>query len=203
MYIDLGLTSAALVGLLSAILTGAGLFLAWRQARERQLRKDDVLKWSLEVIRTLQTLYLASYLGDRAFDPAEAKALRQKIALDTSVLVEQGRLFFKNQPDAEHGKDKPEAYRGHRPELLDPIVVAHQIACQWAEADEVSRRRMILAAEDAVKRFVSLAQKEVGRSETATEETAKGGTGDDLRAVMAAIGEKRLETLAASQRNSL
>jgi hypothetical protein len=199
MYLDLGLTSAAIVGLLSAFITGAGLFLAWRQARERQLRKDDVLKWANEVIRTLQSLYLYCYLEGRAIEPEKLRA----IAADTSILVEQGRLFFRNTPDPTYGADRHPAYRGYRPKLLDPIVVAHQIAMQWDGAAADERQRMTLVAEDCVKIFVSLAQLEVGRSQTASIDAGQKGEGRRLDDLMELIPDKRLAALAEARRKSL
>ena len=193
------LPPAAIAGFLSAFIALAAVMLVWLQWRERQFRKDDVLKWSNEVIRALQTLYLVASLAERGFDAKTAKALLRAIAIDTSVLVEQGRLFFRNASDPEHGKDKYPAYRGYRPELLDPIVIAHQIACEWEQADREARQRMALVAEDGVRRFVSLAQKEVGRSRTVSRETAKGGKGLSLAEMMTAVGEPRLKSLGDGQ----
>src|ERR1700742_68950 len=104
---------STIVPVIGVILTGIGVYFAWRSARERQLRLDDVLTWSNEVIRSMQTLYLVCLLGEKNFAAEDAKTIRRQIALDTSVLVEQGRMFFKNFPDPEHGKDKPPAYRGY------------------------------------------------------------------------------------------
>ena len=154
--------------------------------------------WSVrqrnDVIRSLQTLLLVCSLGPKAFDEKTAKATLREIAVNTSVLVEQGRLLFRNAPDPEHGKDKHPAYRGHRPELLDPIVIAHQIACSWHEADLEAQRRMTIVAEDCVRQFVSLAQQEVGRSRTVSAETAKGGEGLTLAQMMEKIGARKLST---------
>src|SRR5690606_12050182 len=113
-----------------------------------------------------QTLHLILFLGDGTFDKATARSMLAKIAVDTSVLVEQGRLFFKNTPHPTHGMDRHPAYRGYRPRLLDPIVVSHQIACQWEGADSEEKERMTVVAEDCVRQFVSMAQLEVGRSRT-------------------------------------
>jgi hypothetical protein len=197
------LTWPALFALAGVVVGSVSLYLGWRSAREQQLRVDQVLRWSNEVIRTLQTLWVVCYLGDRTFEDAEAKATRKRIIIDTSVLVEQGRMFFKNQPDDEHGKEKLEAYRGYRPALLDPIVVAHQIACRWDDADELTRQQMTLVAEDSAKLFVSMAQKEVGRSRTISGETAKGGTGDSLDQLIRKLDPARGELLSARPRKSL
>lgn len=168
----------------SIVVAAVAAFLVWGQWRERQLRKDDVLRWANSVIEALQSLYLLTRLGDEVVDDQFRRRAITQLALDTSVLVEQGRLFFRNAPDPEHGKDKLPAYRGYRPELLDPIVVAHQIACAWAQADGERRRQMSLVAGDCVARFVSMAQMEVGRSRTASRQTAKGGRGDNLDELM-------------------
>jgi hypothetical protein len=203
MSISLDITAQVLVTLVSALIAAAALFLGWRQARERQLRKDDVLKWANETIRSLQTLYLVCYLGDSAFDAKATKSLLAQVAIDTSVLVEQGRLFFRNVPHETYGADRFPAYRGYRPVLLDPIVVMHQIACQWEGATAEERSRMTLVAEDCVKSFVSLAQKEVGRSKTASVDAARRGAGQKLEDLLEAMPEARLAALKANARLSL
>jgi hypothetical protein len=199
--IDVPLT--AIAGFISATIAAIGAGLVWLQWRERQYRKDDVLRWANDVIRNLQTLHLICFLAKDNFAEAAVIEMQKQIAIDTSVLVEQGRLFFRNAPDPEHGRDRPPAYRGFRPELLDPIVVAHQIACQWDTADDSTRRRMTLVAQDCVQRFVSMAQMEVGRSRTAHRDTARGGRGDTLVALMEDLQADRIEALRNRGRGSL
>ncbi|MEO6394537.1 MAG: hypothetical protein ABIO40_01330 [Devosia sp.] len=203
MQFELNITTQVLVTAISAMIAAAALFLAWRQARERQLRKDDVLRWANETIRSLQTLYLVCFAGETMFDAKEAKQLLAQAAVDTSVLVEQGRLYFRNTPDPEYGKYRHPAYRGYRPRLLDPIVVAHQIAGQWDGAAEAERQRMVLVAEDCIKRFVSDAQLEVGRSKTVSADAGLKGEGEKLEALLAKITPERLATLDRAGRRSL
>jgi hypothetical protein len=193
----------AVAGFVSAMIAAIAALLVWLQWRERRLRQDDVLDWANQVIRAQQTLYLVLFLGDSAFDRATAKSMLAKLALDTSVLVEQGRLFFRNTPHPTHNADRHPAYRGHRPMLLDPIVVAHQIACQWEGAAEDERERMVLVAEDCVRSFVSMAQLEVGRSRTAHEDTARRGEGEKLETLLGKVKPERLAALKASARLSL
>jgi hypothetical protein len=193
----------AVAGFISAMIAAVAALLVWLQWRERRLRQDDVLRWANEAIRAQQTLYLVLFLGDSAFDKATAKTMLAKIAVDTSVLVEQGRLFFRNTPHATHGADRHPAYRGYRPMLLDPLVVAHQIACQWEGAADEERERMVLVAEDCVRSFVSMAQLEVGRSKTAHEDTARKGEGEKLEALLGKVKPERLAALKASARLSL
>lgn len=194
---------AAVAGFTSAFIASITALLVWLQWRERQLRQDDVLRWASEVIRVEQTLYLVLFLGDSAFDKASMKATLAKAAVDTSVLVEQGRLFFRNTPHPTHGAHRHPAYRGYRPMLLDPIVVAHQIACQWEGAAEEERERMVLVAEDCVRRFVSMAQREVGRSRTAHEDSAIKGEGEPLETLLSRIPPERLKALRTNARLSL
>jgi hypothetical protein len=194
---------AAVAGFTSAFVAAVAAMLVWLQWRERRLRQDDVLKWASEVIRSLQTLYLTLFLGDSGFTAAEAKSARAKIAVDTSVLVEQGRLYFKNTPHPSHGADRHPAYRGYRPMILEPIVVAHQIACQWDGADEAEKDRMLIVAEDSVRAFVSMAQREVGRGRTAHMASAIKGEGEKLESLLAKVKPERLAALRVSPRLSL
>jgi len=182
--------------LVSAFVALVGLVAAWRRARESALRKGEVLAWSHEVIRNLQTLVL---LCQRRNGSLSQDAERQKLVdifFETSVLAEQGRLFFKNVIVGSYGHEKPEAYRGYRPDILDQILVAHEIAGAFPGASDEGRRRMLCVAQDAARRFVSLAQKEVGRSRTASVETRKGGIGPSLESLMHAVAQERLSPAA-------
>jgi hypothetical protein len=194
---------AAIAGFISAFVASCGALLVWLQWRERRLRQDDVLKWANEVIRAQQTLYLTLLLGESTFTAAERRSTLAKVAVDTSVLVEQGRLFFKNTPHPTYGADRYPAYRGNRPMLLDPIVVSHQIACEWDGATADEKDRMLVIAEDCVRSFVSMAQREVGRSRTAHEASAMKGEGEKLESLLTKVKPERLAAARASARLSL
>lgn len=184
---------AAIGSLTIACLSIFGSWLAWRRAA---LKSDDVLNWSMRVINALRTIAL---LTDPKFGPATDTSETAKrlgaLAVETSVLAEQGRLFFKNTTMTLHGRDKHSAYKGYRTVILDQIIVAHQIACAWEAADADTRARLHLLAEDCAREFVSLAQKEVGRTRTVSGVTRKGGTGIGLEALVAGIDEKRVAGL--------
>lgn len=197
------ITPQAMAGFISAVIAAIAVSLVWLQWRERKLRQDDVLKWSNEVIRTLQTIYVVCFRGEPAFEGRAAREMLAKLAIDASVLVEQGRLFFKNTPDETYGADRHPAYRGYRPMLLDPIVVAHQIAARWPGAGEEDRLRMTLVAEDCVRRFVSMAQLEVGRGRTVHQDTARKGEGETLEALLLVVKTDRIDKLRESPRLSL
>ena len=93
----------------------------------------------------------------------------------------------------DHGQEKEPAYRGHRPTILDQIVLAHQIARQWEKANDAQRTDMMLLAEDCAKKFVSLAQQEVGRSRTASAVTKKAGDGRQLDDLLKNFNSTQME----------
>lgn len=193
-FVGVDFTPQVFVGLLSATIAGIAALMVWLQWRERRLRQDDVLRWANEVIRAQQTLYLL-LVGESGFDRDDAPGLLARLSVDLSVLVEQGRLFFRNTPHPTYGAERRPAYRGYRPLLLDSIVVSHQIACQWGGADAAAREKMVIVAEDCVRNFVSMAQREVGRSRTAHQETAVKGEGEKLGVLLERVTPERLERL--------
>jgi hypothetical protein len=190
MYAAIFLTMAPLV---SALVAVAGLLIALRQTRESALRRADVLAWANDAIRELQSLLLISMPDQNELVAAARKARLTDIVFNTSVLVERGRLFFKNEIRDDHGQDKDLAYRGYRPLILDQIVLAHQIACRWEDASGDDRAAMHLIATECARRFVSLAQQEVGRSKTASSVTKKGGDGRPLEDLLKDYKCTRLE----------
>lgn len=163
--------------LVSALAAAITLLLGWLAIRNSQLRKEEVVSWANESIRALQSLLVACVLEDKPFFKQRSKELIVDAVVETSVLIEQGRIYFRNEVRHDgHGIDKPEAYRGYRPRLLDSLVIAHQIACQWATADAVDKRKMIKRLEGENKFFVSVVQKEIGRQRTVSTDTKIGGT---------------------------
>jgi hypothetical protein len=194
-FVQEGRVLATATAIISALGATVGLFVTWQKWREASLRRGDVLAWANDVIHELQSLLLICILRDPQLEEAAAKARLTDIIFNTSILVERGRLFFKNKVADDLGHEKESAYRGYRPRILDPIVVAHQVACGWVEANEDTRLRMRLIAEDCLKKFVSLAQKEVGRDRTASVDTSQGGEGLHLRHLLSAVNHSRLEAL--------
>ena len=113
--------------------------------------------------------------------------------------MEPGRLFFRNKVVDEHGVNKEPAYRGYRPEILDPIVVAHQITRAWSASGIPEQIGMQVLAEECLRKFVSLAQMEVGRSRTASADTGKEGDGAQLRHLLPLVRAERIERILRSR----
>ena len=156
---------------------------------KEELRLDDVFRWANNVIRELQTLALMCEHGTIMFGADAAADRFKEIAINSSVLLEQGRILFKNKPgtDKEHDAKSPPAYRGYRPAILDYILTGHQIALGWRGASEDRRRRMSHVAKDCERQFVSLVQIEVGRSRTASYDTGKAGMAPSLESLLNAV----------------
>jgi hypothetical protein len=171
----------AVAGAISALLALVALGAAALRQRRAELRRDDVHRWADEAIAALQGVRLVTAGTRMRITPEEERQRLVQLMFDTSILVERGRLFFRNAPYGRHGADKPAAYRGRRPEILDQLVLGHQIACAWPEANAEDRIAMGRVAEEVVRSFVSLIQTEVGRQRTVSADTRRRGSGVDLK----------------------
>jgi hypothetical protein len=190
-------------GLVSALVAIAGVIFTWRKFREESLRRGEVLAWADDCIRIFENLIVAAILVDRSDFEEECRKRVLEAAFDAPALVERGRIFFKNQPHGSYGSQKPPAYRGLRPKILDPLVAAHQIAVRFVSSDGEERIRLQLLAEDYLRTFVSLVQKEIGRERTAAAETKQAGRGFDLKAAMDAISSKRVDHVRQARAGKL
>jgi hypothetical protein len=124
--------------------------------------------------------------------PERFKTKIKAIVFDTSILIERGRLFFKNHGAAGSEGHQYSAYQGHRPKILDQILIAHYLADRvangWSEADEEGRRQMRLLADHCLRRFVSLAQEEVGRSVVVSADASSSGDEINLDYELSKVG---------------
>lgn len=175
---------AILPAVASAIVATIGLVVTWRKWREEALRRGDVLAWSNDVIGALQTLLLLCILDEDQVDPATAKGKLTEAIFETSILIERGRMFFRNDFRDGSGAHKQPAYRGYRPKILDSIVLAHQIAAAWSKSDTATRQKLRKLAEGCLKEFVSLAQMEVGRDRSAAIDPSRAGDGIHLKHIL-------------------
>ncbi|WP_373488951.1 hypothetical protein [Blastomonas sp.] len=164
-----------LLKILSAIMAMVGFLLTLRRAREDSLRRSEVMVWANQSIAVLKTLSLICAMKRDAQHPDIVSKKVVEVMFDSAILVEKGRLFFKNQIADDHGKDKQAAYRGYRPVILDPLVAAHQIANMLVDADSAACDRLMQIADANVREFVSRIQPEVGRQRTASKVTRQSG----------------------------
>ncbi|MFA6113225.1 MAG: hypothetical protein WC729_04515 [Sphingomonas sp.] len=183
--------------LISSVIAALALLILWIQHRKTELRKDDVLRWASNAIESLQKLYVATTIKDEIIPDAIISEIIIKSMFETSVLIEQGRLFFRNQIIDNFGAEKPRAYQGYRPQILDHLVAAHQIACTWKTANSADQDCMRVILEQRIRLFVSSMQQEVGRQRTASADTARGGKGIHLPDL---ISEARAKSAAKTKR---
>jgi hypothetical protein len=169
-----------LLKVLSAIFATIGFFFTLRRAREDSLRRSEVMAWANQSIAVLKSLALICAMQRDGRHPETVEKKRLEIIFDSAILVEKGRLFFKNQVADGHGSDKKAAYRGYRPVILDPLVAAHQIANKLGDTDSAGCERLKQLADANVREFVSRIQVEVGRQRTAAKETRESGHGVNI-----------------------
>ena len=130
-YMTWGVTEWVAVG--SAGLALASFLLNWivvsrqtamqAEALKGQLDRD-VLDWASETIDALsEGVWLA-----RAHANAQNRAVLSepiaKLSWRLSSLADRGRMFFPNLAPDEHGRDKPGAFQGYRPPVLDAVLFA-------------------------------------------------------------------------------
>jgi hypothetical protein len=169
---------AAIASAIIAWIVAGGALVQWYlNRRSNQLRLSEVASWAERSIAALQSVYLICALDEGRLEPGRLKAKADDLIFETSILVEQGRLFFRNVLAATYGKEKPEAYRGLRPRILDQLVIANQVVCAWQAASADERRKLALVAYDAAREFVSLIRQEVGRDAAVASGASQGGTG--------------------------
>ncbi|MBB3066008.1 hypothetical protein [Limibacillus halophilus] len=182
-----------MASIISAVVATAALLSTWYWWREKELRRDEVLKWADEAISVLRTLHLLCAVDVSKFTDENPSRKFLDVLFISSILIERGRLFFRNSNDGnQHGREKEKAYQGLRPEILDQLIIAHEIALRWGDADQETRSRMTVISERACRRFLSLAQEEVGRGRTASKYNKLGGDGVDLDALLLSVTDKEL-----------
>jgi len=72
-----------------------GLLFVWRDVRERQARRGELLAWANEVIDALQRLFMVCIRGHRVLSVKQQEDMTRELIFETSMLVERGRLFFR------------------------------------------------------------------------------------------------------------
>lgn len=185
------------LGLIITALTSIGAFSAWRAA---QLRREEVLDWGNRCIESLQTLQLrclAQVNGKGSYEGVAEHAER------LSILIEQGRIFFKNAQSDQFGAHKELAYRGLRPVILDQLVFAYMVADGWNSLNDTELRLAADVVCRCKERFVSLLQREVGRRRSADRYNVEGGSGHNLTALLALARASKTPALPPENKSAL
>ena len=77
-----------------------------------------------------------------------------------SALIDEGRLFFLNIRRDDYGQDKPSAYRGFTPRLMDCLKIAY-LLLEKVRAGSPENDLLRAQLVDARRDFVSELQREV------------------------------------------
>ncbi len=154
------------------------LFAAYRAS----FKTDEVRSWAKECIETLQTIAI---LTTTAVGVKDREVRLAELAIKSSVLLEQGRLYFRNKKRTAYGLKKHPAYRGFRPAILDELLVSHQIALRFSSMSADDQAVAGPIAQSCERRFVSLAQTEVGRIAAASRYNEAAGDGQHLDRLVA------------------
>ena len=125
---------AAISQTAAAILSLTALMLSlWVFSRQQRLnrwqlrlhREDHIIAWSQACITLMaeveEYLKLHPHGAAEAIPPNDYVRIRSKL----SALIDEGRLYFPNLRDPNHGALKHEAYKGHRQGILDGLVEAY------------------------------------------------------------------------------
>ncbi|WP_137753035.1 hypothetical protein [Sphingopyxis sp. L1A2A] len=180
------------IAIVSLVVAMLGVIFTWRKFREDSLRRGEVLTWANEAIDCLEGLVIICILMRQKDFETECRNRLIAITFNSAALIEKGRIFFKNQKSGSFGHHKMPAYRGLRPLVLDPLVAAHQISVRLLSGEARSINALQCLAEDGVKSFVSLIQKEIGRDRTASRVAQRGGAGFNLDVSISKIAPDRI-----------
>ena len=150
----------ALVGLLVALVA---LVIAIQNLRIADIaaRNDvlgDVRAWGGEVIDLLSEAEELCQLDPSRLPDDDLFQRRSALICRTSALWDRGRCFFHNADRELHGVQKPEAFRGLRPPILDLVALSHGLAT-GIDTSGAGRERRALAFLRIRREFVSTIQK--------------------------------------------
>lgn len=118
----------------SAIVALIGAFMARNETRKQRriqmerLRTDidqASLQWGVSAIDALGRAAAFARTREHHANDSSFNGSKLNMSVAISTLVEQGRLYFPNIDPASKGAEKPGAYRGSRPPILDALMYAY------------------------------------------------------------------------------
>lgn len=118
-YISMFSTLLAMMSFLYTLISNKDKFILTSNERK------NLLEWYERVNFILVKMKQASYRKER---------IDKDTLTELSALIDLGRFYFPNNTD-NIGKNKPEAYRGHRSNVIDLLVYAYEIG----HAEQIDR----------------------------------------------------------------
>ncbi len=182
---DTGLVSGAIawvdlaIAATQALIALAVFVLAWTtfSIQLRVQRATKVQEWGARCIAALADVE-QFYRVPPPPDAAAVARVEDDLRRCLAALIDEGRIFFGNVDADSYGTEKPEARRGLRPKILDPLVAAHRTVQRsppiaWPNDAQSSR------LESWRRYFVWLLQTEVSPEWLRKMERQAEGSGGD------------------------
>ena len=159
---DIPWTEIAIAGT-QVLIALALVWLTWK-THSTQMRIQRALKvqeWGNDCIELLAEADHFCVLVPEAGSEINYLRRRNDILRRLSASIDRGRMFFENENKKDCGQNKPPAYQGFRPKILDPLVAAYlaiETLSQPLAHPDTSRKERLFGWR---KYFVSLLQKEL------------------------------------------
>ncbi len=120
----------------------------------------EVVSWARDCVRSLSAAH--ELCADHITDQSYISDQRHKVLGDLTSLIDEGRFLFENDRSVRIGMDKPRAYQGARPRIMDYLVLAYdRIREMDAGSDAAVREVYCSHIIDAKRRFVSDVQEAI------------------------------------------
>lgn len=159
---------AAFSQTLAAVLSACAILLSlWVFSRQQKLarwqlrlhREDHIIQWSRSVVGLLAEIEETA----RAHRTSNTELLPHQEFIQArsrlSALIDEGRLYFPNIKSRTHGRDKHDAYKGHRQKILDPMVAFYdRMKVIQYDPAEVATEEKFQALNTHRRAFISEAQ---------------------------------------------
>jgi len=86
---------------------------------------QQVVSWAKECIRVMSSV--GEFLTDSSLNDYDRAQIRYDALSKLTSLIDEGRFVFENNRKTSFGKEKPSAYQGYRPRVLDFLVESYNI----------------------------------------------------------------------------
>jgi hypothetical protein len=155
------------VSLLSVAVAAMSAGIAYQNYRRGQLDQQmaaarwqreyfaDVLRWSDEALLILSEAVHLCDLDSKRCEPGRFFDRKHGLRIRLSAQIDRGRWLFPNSQVEEYGQAKEQAYRGHRPEVLNALVAAYNSISALSDLDGSENAPHRAALDTARRRFTS------------------------------------------------
>ena len=158
MKVDLGIIIAAIALLISF----ATLLFTELRARGdiRAAWYREVVSWARDCVKELSAAH--ELCATHVTDADHIRMQRHRVLAGLTSLIDEGRFLFENDRSVPIGLDKPRAYQGARPRIMDYLVVSYDRVRDLGDNPDPAMRDFFCEhIIDAKRRFVSDVQEAI------------------------------------------